>query len=67
MQDGSIEQFSGDIAILKKYLLSKGAPTEAIKELYNLCHDTEKRSTAAAEKIANLLEQSSSRCVIRRQ
>ncbi|HMH15186.1 MAG TPA: hypothetical protein VK578_18940 [Edaphobacter sp.] len=56
-QQSSIDQFSGDIAILKKYLKSKGVPAEAAEELDRLCEDTEKRWRTAVTKIAELLEE----------
>jgi hypothetical protein len=55
-QQNSIDQFSGDIAILKKYLKSKSVPAEAAEELDRLCEDTEERWQAAVAKIAELLE-----------
>jgi hypothetical protein len=55
-QQSSIDQFSGDIAILKKYLKSKSVPAEAAEELDRLCEDTEERWQAAVAKIAELLE-----------
>jgi hypothetical protein len=55
-QQGSIDQFSGDIAILKKYLKSKGIDQDALDELDDLCKDTEKRWHAAVETIEGLLE-----------
>jgi hypothetical protein len=55
-QQGSIDQFSGDIAILKKYLKSKGIDQDALDELDDLCKDTEKRWHAAVETIEGLLK-----------
>jgi len=55
-QQSSIDQFSGDIAILKKYLKSKGIEQDALDELDQLCNDTEKRWRAAVETIEGLLE-----------
>jgi hypothetical protein len=55
-QQSSIDQFSGDIAILKMYLKSKGINQDALDELDNLCNDTEKRWHAAADTIEGLLE-----------
>jgi hypothetical protein len=55
-QQNSIDQFSGDIAVLKKYLKSKSVPTEAAEELDLLCEDTEERWRAAVAKIEELLE-----------
>jgi hypothetical protein len=54
-QHSSMDQLSGDIAILKKYLSSKGARTSAIDELDDLREATEKRWTAAVEEILNSL------------
>jgi hypothetical protein len=47
---------SGDIAVLKKYLKSKGVAPEAAEELDHLCNDTEESWRDAAAKIAELLE-----------
>jgi hypothetical protein len=55
-QHSSVDQFSGDIAILKKYLKSKGIDAVALEELDNLCEDMEKRWNAAVETISGLLE-----------
>ena len=55
-QHSSIDQFSGDIAILKKYLTSKGVDRDALKELESLCEDVEKRWNTAVETISGLLE-----------
>ena len=55
-QHSSVNQFSGDIAILKKYLKSKGIDAVALEELDNLCEDMEKRWNAAVETISGLLE-----------
>lgn len=56
-QQSSAEQFSGDIAILKKYLKSKGADSDAAEELDSLCEDMEKRWAKAVEAISVLLEE----------
>ena len=55
-QQSSIDQFRGDIAILKKYLKSKSIDQDALDELDDLCNDTEKRWHAAVETIEGLLE-----------
>jgi len=55
-QQSSIDQFSGDIAILKKYLKSKGIDQDALDELDDLCNDTERRWHAAVETIEGLLK-----------
>ena len=55
-QHSSVDQFSGDIAILKKYLKSKGIDAVALEELDNLCEDMEKRWNAAVNTISDLLE-----------
>ena len=55
-QHSSIDQFSGDIAILKKYLKSKGIDQDALDELDSLCEDMEKRWNAAVETISGLLD-----------
>ena len=56
-QQSSIDQFSGDIAILKKYLKSKDINQDALDELDSLCEDMEKRWSAAAEVIKEMLEE----------
>jgi hypothetical protein len=55
-QQSSVDQFSGDIAILKKYLKSKGIDQDALDELDRLCKDMEKRWNAAEETISGVLE-----------
>jgi hypothetical protein len=52
---GSMEQLSGDIAILKKYLRSQGVRASVIDELDDLCETTEKRWAAAVEEILDSL------------
>ena len=42
-QQSSMDQLSGDIAVLKKYLRSKGVSASAIDTLDDLCEETEKR------------------------
>jgi hypothetical protein len=54
-QQSSIDQFSGDIAILKKYLKSKDIGAAALEALDALCEDTEKRWIAVAETISEML------------
>ena len=56
-QQSSIDQFSGDIAILKKYLKSNGIEAAALVELDSLCEDMEKRWSAAVEVIKEMLEE----------
>lgn len=56
-QQSSIDQFSGDIAVLKKYLKSKSVPTETAEVLDHLCKDTEESWRAAVAKIEELLEE----------
>jgi hypothetical protein len=56
-QQSSVDQFSGDIAILKKYLKSKGIEAAALEELDSLCEDMEKRWSAAVEVIKEMLEE----------
>jgi hypothetical protein len=56
-QHSSVEQFSGDIAVLKKYLKSKGIDSDAAEELDSLCEDMEKRWAKAVEAISDLLEE----------
>ena len=55
-QQNSIDQFCGDIAILKKYLKSKSIDQDALDELDDLCNDTEKRWHATVETIEVLLK-----------
>jgi hypothetical protein len=54
-QHSSMDQLSGDIAILKKYLKSKGIRSTAIDELDSLCEATEKRWAEVVEEIMNSL------------
>jgi len=54
-QHASIDQLSGEIAVLKKYLRSKGLRASAIDELDSLCEATEKRWAAAIEEILSSL------------
>ena len=54
-QHSSMDQLSGDIAILKKYLRSKGIRSSAIDELDDLCEATEKRWAAVVEEILSSL------------
>jgi hypothetical protein len=55
-QQSSIDQFSGDIAVLKKYLKSKGIDQAAVDELDDLCVDMEKKWHATVETIQDLLK-----------
>jgi hypothetical protein len=57
VQQSSMEQFSGDIAILKKYLRYKGVSIEALAELDSLCKATEYAWEAAILAISKLLEE----------
>jgi hypothetical protein len=50
-QHSSMDQLSGEIAVLKKYLRSKGVRASAIEELDSLCEATEKRWAAVVEEI----------------
>jgi hypothetical protein len=54
-QHSSMDQLSGDIATLKKYLRSKGVRASAIDELDSLCEATEKRWAAVVEEILGSL------------
>jgi hypothetical protein len=56
-RQSSVDQFSGDFAVLKKYLKSKGIEAAALEELDSLCEDMEKRWSAAVEAIAVMLEE----------
>ena len=55
-QHSSMDQLSGDIAILKKYLKSKGIRATAIDELDSLCEITEKRWAEAVEAILDSIK-----------
>jgi hypothetical protein len=54
-QHSSMDQLSGDIAILKKYLKSKGIRATVIDELDDLCEATEKRWAEVVEEIMKSL------------
>ena len=54
-QHSSVNQFSGDIAVLKKYLRSKGVDPAIIEELDGLCEDMEERWKTAVNTISKLL------------
>jgi hypothetical protein len=56
-QHSSMDQLSGDIAVLKKYLKSKGVHAKAAEELDRLCKDTEERWRTAVAKIDELLKE----------
>jgi hypothetical protein len=56
-QHSSINQFSGDIAILKKYLKGKGIEAAVLKELDSLCEDLEESWKSAAEAISKMLKE----------
>jgi hypothetical protein len=45
-----------DIAILKKYLKSRGVPADAAAELDRLCKVSEEKWSDAIKSISNLLE-----------
>ena len=55
IQHSSIDQLSGEIAILKKYLKSGGVRPDAIEELDSLCKALEDRWKAALERISKAL------------
>lgn len=57
VQHSSMDQFSDEIAVLKKHLKSKRVPEEVVEELDSLCKDTESRWKAASKRIAELLEE----------
>jgi hypothetical protein len=57
VQQSSMDQLNGDIAILKKYLRYKGVSTEALAELDSLCKATEYGWEAAILAISKLLEE----------
>lgn len=54
-QHSSMDHLSGEIAVLKKYLRSKGVRASAIEELDSLCEATEKRWAAVVEEILGSL------------
>jgi hypothetical protein len=54
-QHSNMDQLSGDIAILKKYLRSKGVPTAALLKLDDLCEEAEKRWAEIVAEIMDLL------------
>ena len=56
VQRSSSDQLSGDTAILKEYLKSKGVPSEASEELDTLRRNTGKSWRAAVAKISELPE-----------
>jgi hypothetical protein len=56
-QHTSMDQLSGDVAVLKKYLKSKRVPAEAAEELDRLCKDAVETWRTAVAKIAELLEE----------
>jgi hypothetical protein len=43
-QHSSVQELSGEIAILKKYLRTKHVPEQALEELDALCHDQVKKT-----------------------
>lgn len=55
-QHSSMDQLSGDIAILKKYLRSKGIRSSLIDELDDLCEATEKRWANLIEEILDSIK-----------
>jgi hypothetical protein len=55
-QQSSVDQFSGDIAILKKYLKAKGLGDDVLDELDSLCEGMEKRWNSTVNAISDLLE-----------
>lgn len=52
-----MDQLSGEIDVLKKYLKSKRVPEEAISELDSLWRDVEKRWKETAQAIEEIFEQ----------
>lgn len=56
-QHTSMDQLSGDIALLKKYLKSKGVPADAANELDRVCKTTDEKWAGAIEAISKLLEE----------
>ena len=56
-QHASMDQLSGDIAILKKYLKSKGIDSGVLEDLDRLCKDTEESWRTAVAKITEMLEE----------
>ena len=55
-QHSSMDQLSGDIAILKKYLKSKGIRASSIDALDDLCEATEKRWAEVVETILDSIK-----------
>lgn len=51
----SMEQLSGDVAVLKKYLRSQGVSASAIEDLDELCEATEKRWAEVVEEMIDSL------------
>lgn len=57
VQHSNMDQLSGEIAVLKKYLKSKRVPEEATDELDSLCQQHKEAWTNAVGKIRTLLEE----------
>nr|AOS95176.1 hypothetical protein [uncultured bacterium] len=57
IHQSAIEHLSGEIAVLKKYLNSKGVSLDAIQELDNFVMDVQDRWGVAAEAIDATLEE----------
>jgi len=52
----AMDELSGKLAILKKYLQSKHVPAEASEEIDSFCHRQQESWQTLAEKISRLLE-----------
>jgi hypothetical protein len=52
----TVDHLSGEIAILKKYLRTKGAPTEALEILDTFCEEQEKAWKDTVTRVSKLLE-----------
>jgi hypothetical protein len=57
VQHSNIDHLSGEIAILKKYLMSKRAPSDAIEDLEAFRKQQEEAWNAIVAKISELLEE----------
>jgi hypothetical protein len=57
VQHSTLDNLSGEIAVLKKYLKTKHVPGKVSEELDRLCEDTEARWKAASKRISELLNE----------
>jgi hypothetical protein len=56
VQHSRMDQLSGDIVVLKKYLKGKRVPDAVLKELNDLCEEQRVRRQGAVDTIRGLLE-----------